>query len=58
MKVFGSKKSEREEMYEIEIDVSLTQDVDEKTFIDLKYEEEERAEEIFRQIVEEAKKEM
>ena len=58
MKVFGSKKSEREEMYEIEIDVSLTQDVDEKTLIDLKYEEEERAEEILRQIVEEAKKEM
>ena len=58
MKVFDSKKSEREKMYEIEIDVSLTQNVDEKILIDLKYEEKERIEEIFRQIVKKAKKKM
>ena len=58
MKMFDSKKSEKEKMYEIEIDVSLTQDVDEKTLIDLKYEEEKKIEEILRQIIEEAKKKM
>ena len=58
MKVFDSKKNERKEMYEIEIDVSLTQNVDEKTLIDLKYEKKERAEEILRQIVKKAEKEM
>ena len=58
MKVFDSRKSEREKMYEIEIDVSLTQNVDEKTLIDLKYEKEERVEKILRQIIKEAKKEM
>ena len=58
MKVFDSKKNERKKMYEIEIDVSLTQNVDEKILIDLKYEEEKRTEEILRQIVKEAKKKM
>ena len=58
MKMFDSKKSEREKMYEIEIDISLTQDVDEKTLIDLKYEKEKKTEKIFRQIVKEAKKKM
>ena len=38
MKMFDSKKNERKKIYEIEIDVSLTQNVDEKTFSDLKYE--------------------
>ena len=57
MKVFDSKKNEKK-MYEIENDVSLTQNVDEKTLIDLKYEKKEKIEKILRQIVKETKKEM
>ena len=58
MKMSDLEKKDRKEVYEIEMNVALTQNVDVETLIDLKYEKKEKAEEILRQIVKKAEKEM
>ena len=58
MKMFDSRKKNRKKIYEVEMNVALTQNVDVETLIDLKYEKKKKTEEIFRQIVKKAEKKM
>ena len=56
MKIFDFEKKNRKEIYEIEMNVALTQNVNIETFIDLKYEKKKKLKKFFDKLQKKLKK--